>query len=168
MRGREKSDEREAWGGMAMASIASCAHTSCCQFAPSGSFSGRRRSAGAGPISTKIKFVSELSAPGPAGSGRSGRRGLTVVGSVVGAVLVAGAAAVAAAAASRAMAASGGGREAAILATRRGMRLFAQVGMHYCELFGNCTGKPAFLHPIISCRFQIRSGELYLTRRQWQ
>ena len=119
-----------------MASIASCAHTSRCQFAASGSFSGRRRSAGAGPISTKIKFVSELSAPGPAGSGRSGRRGLAVVGSVIGAVLVAGAAAVAAAAAaaSRAMAASGGGREAAILATRRGMRLFAQVGMHYCEL----------------------------------
>ena len=118
-----------------MASIASCAHASRFQFAASGSFSGRRRrSAGTCPISTKLNFVSELSAPGPAGSGRSGRRGLAVVGSVVGAVLVAGAAAVAAVAASRAMAASGGGREAAILATRRGMRLFTQVGMHCCEL----------------------------------
>lgn len=120
-----------------MASIASCAlHTSRCQFAASGSFSGRRRGiVGAGPIATKINFVSELSAPGPVISGRSGRRGLAVVGSVVGAVLVAGAAAVAVAAASRAMAASGGGREAAILATRRGMRLFAQVRMHCCELY---------------------------------
>jgi hypothetical protein len=142
VRGREKRRAtREKPGeGMAMASIASCAHTSRCQFAASSSFGGRRRSAGAGPISAKIKFVSELSAPGPAGSGRSGRRGLTVVGSVVGAALVAGAAAVAAAAASRAMAASGGGREAAILATRRGMRLFAQVGMHYCELLGIVQG----------------------------
>lgn len=60
---------------------------------------------------------------------RGGRRRGLVVGSVVGsAVLVASVAAVAVAA--RAMATSGaGGREAAILATRRGMQLFAQVGV---------------------------------------
>ena len=81
---------------MAMASIASCAHTSRCQFATSSSFSGRRRSAG--PIVTKVKIVSKLSAPGREH-----------------------------------------GRAAAILATRRGMRLFAQV-LKCCEflcIFGH-------------------------------
>jgi len=69
---------------MAMASIASCAHTSSCQFAASSSFRGRRRSAG--PIAAKQKIASNLSAPGPEH-----------------------------------------GRAAAILATRRGMRFFAQA-----------------------------------------
>ena len=65
---------------------------------------------------------------GAAESGGAGRRGV-VVGSAVGTVVLVGSAAVAAVVAARAMATSGGGpgREAAILATRRGMQLFAQV-----------------------------------------
>ncbi|XP_024394802.1 uncharacterized protein [Physcomitrium patens] len=59
-------------------------------------------------------------------SKRGGRRGL-VVGTVSGSAILLGTASVAAVVlAARAMATSGGGREAAILATRRGMNLFAQ------------------------------------------
>ncbi|KAG0590177.1 hypothetical protein KC19_1G078600 [Ceratodon purpureus] len=108
-----------------MASLAIFTHTPTlrCSLCPAARVA-KARQVGVGTVRVRVP-PSPSSCKGVAESRGAGRRAL-VVGSVVGTAVLVGSAAVAVVAAARAMATSGGGREAAVLATRRGMQLFSQ------------------------------------------